>query len=191
MEVFDLITASEFERHAKRIASYKISRVWLGYANTLFLECGRLKKEQIKIKGKTRWSSHGQITFMLECFWRVEKKRSIEFSIDSSDRKVCNRINGLKGLSVTSISTTGRIPELVIELGDGRLITTFTTHASTPNWFIGFRDLRCIDVNQAWMDNDVSVWLAFERGTFRRSYCFDERVFTNKKYLRKNYHVVV
>jgi len=189
MEVFDPITASEFEQHVKRIEGYKISRSWLGYGNVLFLECGKLTKEKIHTKSKTRWSSHGQITLMLHCYWRVEKKRSIEFSIDSSDRKIHNRIKGLRGLRIASISTSGRIPELVIELSDGRSVTTFTTFAPNPEWSIGFHDLKCIDVDKAWMDNDVSVWLAFERGTYRRGYCFDERIFKNKKYLRQNYHL--
>ncbi|MFC1782278.1 hypothetical protein ACFL02_01665 [Planctomycetota bacterium] len=192
MEVYDRITRSDFQEHIERIVGFKISRVWLGYANALFLEFGRLKKEKLISTKGVRWSAYGQITFMIEGGWRVEKRRSIEFGIDFSDRKIENRIKGLEGRRIASISTVNRIPELSIELDDGRVITTFCSHSTMPSWHIGFKDLRCIDIDAVWKDNDdLSVWLTYERGGFQRRYCFDEREFSDPKYLRKNYNLNV
>ena len=128
---------------------------------------------------------------MLECDWRVDKKRSIDFGIGSSDRIIENRCKGIKGTRVVSVTTVGRIPELHIELDDGRAISTFTAYASCPGWSIGFEDLRTIEVEGVWKENDVSVWLSYERGGFRRGYCFDEREFTDKAYLAKKYGYIV
>ena len=174
------IGLDKFNKHVERIAGYKITRVWLGYADVLFLECGRLKKEKLPTSKGIRWSTHGQITFMLDCQWRVEKKRSIDFGISDSTKKLENRIKGLVGLRIASVSAVNRVPELCIELDDGRCVRTFTAHRTMPAWFIGFNDLRCIDVDEVWKKNDVDVWLSFERGGYCRSYCFDEREFKGK-----------
>jgi hypothetical protein len=184
MQVYERITASQFQLHAERIAGFKISRVWLGYAHALFLECGRLKKEGLPTKKKSEWSSMGQVTFMLDGIWRVEKKRSVDFGMYSSDRILNNRIENLAGCRISSILTTSRVPELSIELDDGRIISTFTASSSLSSWSIAFRDLNAIDIDPEWYGNDVSVWLSYKKGTFRRSYCFDEKEITNKK-LRK------
>ncbi len=147
MQVYDRITVSQFQLHVDRIAGFKITRVWLGYSNALFLECGRLKKEKLCTKKKTTRNMHGQVTFMLDCNWRVEKKRSIEFGIDSSDRIINNRTEKLVGRRISSISTTNRVPEFSIALDDGRIISTFTAYSSMPRWFIGFKDLTTIDID--------------------------------------------
>ena len=180
MEVYECITASQFHRHVERISGFKITRVWLGYAHALFLECGRLKKERIPTKKKSEWSTNGQVTFMLDGIWRVEKKRSIDFGMYSSDRVLNNRTRNLAGCRISSVLTTNKIPELSIELDDGRTISTFA--ASTwSSWSIGFRDLNAIGIDPEWHGNDVSVWLSYKKGIFRRSYCFDEEEITNKK----------
>ena len=180
MEVYERITVSQFRQHTERIAGFKISRVWLGYAHALFLECGRLKKEGSPIRKKTEWSTRGQVTFMLDGIWRVEKKRTVDFGMYSSDRMLDNRIENLAGCRISSILTTSRVPELSIELDDGRIVSTFTA-CKHSSWSIGFRDLNAIDIDSEWKDYDVSAWLRYKKGAFRRSYCFDEKEITSKK----------
>lgn len=187
MEVYDHITAREFLKDVKRIEGYKVSKVCLGYANALFLECGRLKTEVIKTSKSTTKLVYGQITFLLDCNWRVERKKSIEFGMQCGDRKIENRIKGLKGTRIVSISTTHRIPELCITLDDGRVISTFTDHITYPAWSIGFKDLHCIEIDPEWKSNDVSVWLSYDKGGFRKGYCFDENKFSDPEYLKKYY----
>lgn len=189
MEVFDRITGSEVERHLARLAGMKISRVWLGHADALFLECGRLRAETVRTSKRVVRPVHGQVTFMLECCWRVEKARSLDFGIFSRRGIIDERHRGLKGRRIAGVEATGRIPELRIELDDGRAVSTFTAHRKEPGWSIGFKDLRRIEVDEVWKGNDVSVWLSFAGGRFRRGYCFDERDFSDKAYLRRVYGV--
>jgi len=190
MEIYDRITASEFQRHMSRIEGFKISHVWLGYAQALFLECGRLTRDRLFEKKTGRRNPDGQITFMLEPSWRVEKTRSIDFASDFGERLVENRTRKLVGLRIVSICAIGRVPELSIELSDGRAITTFGAYQSSPVWSIGFKDLRYIDVDEVWKQNDVSAWLSYEGG-YRRGYCFDEAEFSDPKYLKQRFGLIV
>jgi hypothetical protein len=46
MVLTERLGSVEFAKDVSSLSGMKISRVWLGYADALFLECGRLKREK-------------------------------------------------------------------------------------------------------------------------------------------------
>lgn len=181
MEYIEKITKEQLQTHLKGIFDIQINHAWLGYTNALFLECGKLRQESIN--GKRRNNLLGQVTFMLESDWRIEKTRSILCGRDSNERKLEGQIKKLIGLKIKDICLVNRIPELLISLENKWLIQTFTGWDKYPRWSIGFNDLCKIAVHPEWKKEDVSVWLSFEKGGYRKSFCFDDEVFRNKMFL--------
>ena len=179
MEYIEKIKKEELEAHLNGLCGIQINHVWLGYMNALFLECGKLTKD------KKRENPQGQISFMLEGDWRIENARSISLGRFSKEKRLEKQIKTLIGLKIKSISLVNRIPELLIELESGQYIQTFTGWDTNPQWFVGFLDSCKAVVHPEWKKEDVSIWLSFERGGYRRSYCFDDEVFRNKKFLRE------
>jgi hypothetical protein len=87
---------------------------------------------------------------MIEWSWRVERARSIEVGSFSSERRIDAGIARLSGSRIKTIDIAGRLPELVVELSDGRRIHSFMTAEGQPAWTILLPD---------------KSWLAVERGT--------------------------
>ena len=59
MSKFCHINKNLFSEFLNKIKNIKISHIWYGYANVLFLECGKLDKKSNKS------NPSGEITFML------------------------------------------------------------------------------------------------------------------------------
>ena len=183
MELTERLDSMRFDKDLSGLTGMKVSRVWLGYADALFLECGRLKKEKHPLAKKT--SLQGQVTFMLDCGWRVENRYTVAYGRHSGPRMLSHRTKKILGVSIESVQATGRIPELEIALLNGQVIRTFQSFEGSPGWSIGFNDLALINIEPEWKMNDVSVWLCFQDRSYMRAYCFDETTFKPKKFLRK------
>ena len=179
MQLNERINSLTFERDISVIVGMKLSKVWLGYADALFLECGRLKKELIK------GHLEGQVTFMLDCQWRVENKWTVAYGRDSTSKLISNRTKKIVGERVETVEAIGGIPELLITLQNGQVIRTFQSFKGPPNWLIGFNDLELLNIEPEWKSNDVSVWIKFEDRSYMRSYCLDDQAFKPKKFLKK------
>jgi len=195
MQLNDPITSSTFRRDVSVLAGMKVSRIWLGYANVLFLECGRLWKEPmpahlLKMKvppghHRRRFTLKGQVTFMLQCVWRVESGREVEFGW--SDKDLSERLGLLAGQRIRSVKASGEVSELEITLGNKLVIRTFQSFVGPPEWSIGFRDMALANCEPEWKlkQNDVSMWLKFDGGSFVRGYCFDQTIFEPKAFLAR------
>ena len=188
MELTERLDSVGFDKDLSGLTDMKVSHVWLGYGDALFLECDRLKKEKqalSKKDGTFKTLLVGQVTFMLSCAWRVENRYTVAYGIDSGQRMLSHRTKKMVGSSIESVKTTGRIPELTIALQNGQVIRTFQSFKGPPQWSIGFDDLALINIEPEWKTNDVSVWLRFQNRSYMRCYCFDEATFKPKKFLRK------
>jgi hypothetical protein len=146
----------------------KINHAWLGYANALFLECGKLTAPQ-----ERQNNPKGQVTFMLDCRWRVMNKYSVDFGCDNSDRIIENRVLKLIGTVVESIDLSSGMPELSIGLSSGRNIETFQSYKGSPEWSVGFYDVTLVEMEQRWTELASSMWISFSDKSFLRSYCYD------------------
>lgn len=182
MEYIETITKEQLYSHLKDICDIQINHIWLGYANSLFLECGKLNKRET-IKGKKSNNPEGEITFMLESNWRIETTRSIFCGRNFKEKTMKTRIKKLLGLKIQDISLVSRIPELLIGLENKWQVQTFTNHHKYPRWFIGINNLKKIAIHPEWKKEDVSVWLSYEKGGYQRSFCLDDETFRNKKFL--------
>ena len=148
---------------------------WRSVDPCVFLEIGRLRKESLRLhNGKQFDALKGQITVMTESDWRVEKPRSIHFGSGFSDRRIDKLLHSLKGVRITAICLTGRLPELRIELDDGRVLSTFTNWSNQPQWLIGFHDTRLFDLHSLPPDADINPWLHVRGGHLEVEYCYDE-----------------
>ena len=92
---------------------------------------------------------------MLEWSWRVERARSIEAGSWGTDRRIDGAVARLRGPTVSVISVTGRLPELVIELADGRWVHSFMTAEGQPEWTVFLPDGSWITVERGRIIHDV------------------------------------
>lgn len=191
MELTERLDSVGFDEDLSGLTDMKVSHAWLGYADALFLECGRLKKERHPRPRKdgtvlsSRTWLRGQVTFMLDCEWRVENRFSVAYGRHSTSRKLSHRMKKMRGDSISSVKASGRIPELSIELKSGQVIRTFQSFEGCPNWSIGFNDLSLIGIAPEWKMNEASVWLGFKNKAYRRFYCFDGKTFKPQKFLKE------
>lgn len=183
MQFEETITKKQLEKHLKEIGEIEISHVWLGFANSLFLECGELR--QVSINGHNRNNPSGEVTFMLDCGWRIETTRSIFCGRNFKEKRIESHIKKLVGLKIQDIVFNSRIPELLIGLENKWQIQTFTDFGKYPHWFIGVNNLHKIVIHPEWKKEDVSMWFSFEKGHYQRSFCFDDETFCNPKFLNE------
>jgi len=146
----------------------KISHVWRSMGPCVFIEIGRLSKEN-----RTN-NPRGQVTIRNEGQWRLEGARTIQVGSNSSDRLINGRLRTLVGTLIRSIKLTNRLPELDIELEDGRRFVTFTNWRSQPQWSIGFKDVNLFPIDPQWSGIDVTPHIHVESGRTEIEYCFDD-----------------
>ena len=145
-----------------------IAHVWRGVEPSIFLEVGRLKKAE---SGR---GLEGQICFMVESDWRVEKPRSIQFGSGFSDKRINNHLKSLLGKKITTAEIVGPIPEIVLRFVDNRRFTTFTNWTNQPSWSIGLRDESLVPLDPQWNRIDVSRWIHVQSGRLEIEYCYDD-----------------
>jgi hypothetical protein len=165
----------------------KISHSWRSVDPCIFLEIGRLRKETLtRLKhSKPKSTLMGQITCMTESDWRVEKPRSIQFGSGFSDRRIDRLLKSIIGTRIISIKLLGRLPEITIELDDGRVLSTFTNWSNQPQWLIGFHDIRLFKLKSLPRETDISPWMHVRRGRLEIEYCYDNANLAARKFFKK------
>ncbi|MEO5802247.1 MAG: hypothetical protein ABIR24_01855 [Verrucomicrobiota bacterium] len=137
------ISQIQFAALTQPLIGQTVSRAWRGIGTSLFLEIGPLtgiyKKSENK-KGK--WG----IAF--DYCWRVEGKRSVLFGSSSGDRKINRGISTLVHNFIQEISLVGSLPELNIQLSEGKWIHSFTASENQPEWAVHLDDVRWIETKQ-------------------------------------------
>lgn len=137
-----------------------VTRPWKGYGTALFLELGRLRKVS---RGPKRqlpsgatvgggYTLKGRATIMIEWDWRVERQRSIEFGSASSERKIVNGIERMKGLTIENIEVCGRIPELLIQFREKHWLRSSAVIEPQPQWSVFLLDgsWLCVEKGKIW-----------------------------------------
>ena len=151
-----LINREEFVDLVKPLRGLKVTQSSKGIGTTLLMDIGRLRKvpripakklpSGLKIGGGNHLK--GQASILITWDWRVERQCSVEFGSASSERKITNGIERLKGLTVESIEVFGRIPELVIQFRENRWLRSFVVIETQPEWGVFFRDGSCLYVKK-------------------------------------------
>ena len=142
------ITSAEFEQMTRCLVGLPISRPWQGYATAFFAEVGPLTQTY---KGSGRPKADLGLDFGYG--WRVEGQRSILFGSFSGRRKIHNGIKSLTSFKIVDITLSGRLPELCVQLSDGRWIHSFASSEGQPEWMVFLND---------------SSWLTVKRGSIRK-----------------------
>lgn len=143
------IDAQEFVELSRSIVGLPITHSWRGAGSALFLELGRLHLVRRGL------DPMGVATVMIEWSWRVERVRSIEVGSWSTERRMDAGIANLAGPSISEVSVTGRLPELVIALSDGRYVHSFMTADGQPSWVLFLPDGSWLTVERGRLVHDV------------------------------------
>ena len=118
-----------------------IGHTWRGYGSAIFLELGEVTHPKDK-------PPTGVATLMIEWSWRVEASRSIAFGSFSSDRKISSGLAALVGRKVENLDLFGRLPEIILQLSDGRRVCSFATAEGQPEWALLLRERGTISVKR-------------------------------------------
>ena len=142
------ITNAEFLQMTRCLVGLPISRPWQGYGTAFFAEVGPLTHTYKR-------TEHAKADLGLDFGygWRVEGQRSILFGSFSGRQKIHNGIESLTSLKIIDITVSGRLPELCVQLSDGRWVHSFATSEGQPEWSVFLND---------------SSWLTVKRGRVRK-----------------------
>ncbi len=165
---YDKLTVADCNDILLVCKGLKISHVWRSIGPCVFIEIGRLSKER---RAK---NPRGQVSVRVAAQWRLERTRSIQVGSGFSDPRINNRLRTLVGTAIESIKLTDRLPEIDIDLEDGRRFVTFTNWNSQPQWSIGFKDLNLFPIDPQWSGIDVAPYIHVQSGRTEIEYCFDD-----------------
>jgi len=162
------LTIAECNELLSACKGLKIARVWRSIQPCVFLEVGRLSKE----RGANNFV--GQVSIMVEADWRLERPRSLQVGSGFSSTLIDKRLATLVGVAVNAIEVMGRLPELAIDLVDGRRFVTFTNRTTQPHWSIGLKDPALFPLDPGWNGIDVTPWIHVSAGRTEIEYCYDD-----------------
>jgi len=149
------ITRSSFSELVQPILGWPLSLAWRGHGSALFLELGPLARASKRSGLRRSTHPRGAATIMIEWSWRVERARSIEVGSFSSERRIEAGIARIGGSRITAVDVAGRLPELVVELSDGRRIHSFMTAEGQPAWVVFLPDRSWITVERGALVHDT------------------------------------
>jgi hypothetical protein len=170
----ETISLDHCNRILSRLVGLPITRPWLGIGNTLFLELGRISREERERPSGGKYVVRkGRACIWIEPDWRVEGPRSIQFGTGFSDRIIENRLSSFKGARIERIIVEGAVPEITVWLDDGRHVRSFCDWTSQSRWRVGFDDLTLIDLSEEWEGVDVSPYIGVHSGRLSIAHCYD------------------
>lgn len=133
------------------IVGMPVTDVWIGYANSIFFDFGRMLPGPVNVRTGKLSRPHGELSLSLEFSWRVE----------SADTVLCGSMNEeqdwkpvfaqIVGLRVVGVEMFGWIPEIAVVLENDIRILSFTTFDGQPNWW--FSDNRGKDREHLVVEN--------------------------------------
>ena len=142
------ITEGQFKQMTRSLVGLPISRPWRGIGTAFYTEVGPLT-QTYKRTGHAKADRGLDFSYG----WRVEGQRSVLFGSFSGKQKIQHGIESLTGLTILDITVTGRLPELCVQLSDGRWIHSFAASEGQPDWSVFLDD---------------SSWLTVRRGRVRK-----------------------
>ena len=166
----------------------RISGVWRSIDPCVFLEIGRLSRTAltpVHVRLKATPRQQGQVTFMIESDWRIEKPRSIQVGSGFRTGRIDKGLASLVGVSIVGAELAGAVPELTLLLDDRRRFRTFTNWTHQPRWSFGFNDASLFPLRPEWKGVDVIPWVHVQAGRIEIEYCYDHRTAQARKAIKK------
>ncbi|MBS1561004.1 MAG: DUF3027 domain-containing protein [Bacteroidetes bacterium] len=118
----------------------RIVRAWKGHGSALFLD---LENEPVT---KSIFAGY---------YWRSEREGVIEAGWGDPNPAIVEFCKTLDGMTIAAITISDGVPELVVELADGRSIRTITH--DEPLWHVNVGPKLYVFVDESWTfrcDND-------------------------------------
>ena len=137
------VSPSEFKTIVEPLIGLSVSRPWRGHGAALFMELGPLTGTY---PGSGRPKADAGVAF--DWCWRVESYGAVAFGSSSGDRKIDHGILSLEGAFIECITIVGRLPELSVQLSDGRWIQSFAAAEGQPGWSLFLNDQTWLGVNR-------------------------------------------
>lgn len=129
-----MVSVASFADACRTLVGLPLSRAHRGHGSALLLEFGKLDEEFGQ--GRARPAHSGMFGIMIEWSWRIEQGDVIVCGSFSDEALWAPAFADLMGRCVTSLSTFGRLPEIMLELeGDSRVIS-FMTAEDDPTWVL-------------------------------------------------------
>ena len=149
----------EFISFSSPLVGLPISRVWQGYGSAIFLEFGKLSTTT-KRDGQPG-SPRGQWSLFIEWSWRIEGKRRIWCGSWSDGERWPRAFARLQNATVSSVSFTGRLPEIHLTLSNGLHLLSSMTAEGDPAWALSRRQDGCslsvgVIAGQLYFDDDLA-----------------------------------
>jgi hypothetical protein len=129
-----VISTDDFEDFASPLIGLPVSHIWNGYGSAIFLEFGSLTPSTKRRRDGSLKNPKGEFTLIIEWSWRVEGKRLVWGGSWSEADRWARLLPRLQNTSVTSISLTGRLPEIAVTFSNGLHLLSFTTVEGDPEW---------------------------------------------------------
>jgi hypothetical protein len=173
------IASKRFQKITSPMVGLRVSKPWLGYANTFFLELGALHFEampilpstkRFKLKTKTL---RGQAGVMIDSDWRVERHGRFAFGRGSMDGHISAGFKEIRRRRVQSVALSQCGPELFLELEGGFHVHSFSNYRP-PCWAVFLEDPKLFPRDPRWFDFDHSLLVTFdeEKGQLVKQMCY-------------------
>jgi len=165
--VYEYLDAQDINLRLHFASQLRISHVWRSIGSAIFLELGELRK------GIGRNVPRGQATISIESEWRVERSDGIHFGSGFETKQIDDLLASLLDVKIISVAVEGRVPEVVIRLNDGRILTSFMQWHHQPQWGISIAERNLMDLGESWKGIDVVPHIGVHNGRLGIEYCYD------------------
>lgn len=129
------ISINQFNSLVLPLAGMVVSFPWKATRSTIFLELGELAPPLGTQRHRT-----GDAYIAIYLDWRVEDEKRVCFGSSNTGPEIEDGLNALIGVKVDTISTVGKICELVIPFSNGQRLKSMTMLTGDPAWCIRLRD---------------------------------------------------
>lgn len=123
--------AGTFERIATDVAGLPVSDLWRGYGSAVFLELGTLSPGYVRSDGSPG-NVRGEFTIRVEWSWRIENLKEIVCGSWSEEALWEPAFDFIRRSQVTSLTLSGRMPEIHLTLSRDWHFVSVTTAEGKP-----------------------------------------------------------
>lgn len=138
------LTLDEANLLIRPLVHMPISLPWKGHGSAIFLELGNLAP----LERPRQRHQNGDATIYIGWDWRVEDGSRVLYGSSNSKPEIEDGIDALVGITISSLTIRGSVPELAIEFSNGASLMSAAMCTDTSEWSIrlpGAIWISCVD----------------------------------------------
>lgn len=138
------LTLGEANLLIRPLVHMPISLPWKGHGSAIFLELGNLAP----LECPRQRHQNGEATIYIGWDWRVEAGARVLYGSSNSKPEIEDGIDTLAGVTISSLTIRGSVPELLIEFSNGARLMSAAMCTDTSEWSIrlpGAIWISCVD----------------------------------------------